>query len=105
MKIIGHMKDGYILDCTTDEIGNLFGYETHYQLPQIQRREDRLKIGSDVPVADIYATITNARNYRDTIEYCGKQYSELGRKITYLSELLALAEENARKIKEPEVTA
>lgn len=56
MKIIGKTDDGFILGATCDELAKLVGY--YFDNLEF-RHETQLKVGSEIPISDIFNKLYN----------------------------------------------
>jgi hypothetical protein len=109
MKIVGHTKDGYLLEATADELAKAAGFERHYELLDklglngIGRSGARIDIGKIVNISKAFAALSRARNYQESLKYAARQARHVVEEIEELGAFLALAEANAEEIGQPEL--
>lgn len=109
MKIIGHTKEGYILDCTFDELANLFLEKHHYDLSYGTERDNyghsrkHLSIGTEVPIKQHFGGLLIAKDMKRTLGYVAERHATISRDLNSLMELLAIAQQNAKNIGQPEI--
>ena len=51
MKIIGETKEGYIIEASKDEVANIMGFYSNFQIPT----DKKVKIGEEIEIEKIYA--------------------------------------------------
>ncbi len=61
MKVIGTAGEGYILSATRDEVANLIGYFSGYDVKQLQ-------VGDNIRIGSMYHQLRNLQNKRAELE-------------------------------------
>lgn len=82
MKIIGKTDAGFLLEANSDEIANLLGYYSDYQLPERGGyNREKLQIGDQVNVAAMF------KHLRE-LEHAGKEMTNLASKLRTAADLI-----------------
>jgi hypothetical protein len=59
MRIIGKTEEGYILDASTNEIANLIGYYSDYDMRDSNKK---LAVGDIIQISAMYKQLHNLKN-------------------------------------------
>jgi hypothetical protein len=69
LKVIGKTGDGYILDASTNEIANLIGYYSDYDM---RDNNKKLAVGDNIQISAMYKQLHNLKNnepkLKDTVK-------------------------------------